>query len=74
MVTRIDHAFETIRTEFDSIQGEVHTLRAQRDELESKGAFSICFLTSIGTFLDSESPWKVRFAGDTTRIGAPFQS
>lgn len=48
MVARIDHAFETIRTEFDSIQGEVHTLRAQRDELESKGEFPSCFTAVLG--------------------------
>lgn len=55
MVARIDHAFETIRTEFDSIQGEVHTLRAQRDELESKGAFHPRFTTAWGILRS----WKV---------------
>ena len=37
MLGALEHAFDTIRQEFDGLQTELVALRAQRDEYESKG-------------------------------------
>ncbi|KAH9848341.1 WD40-repeat-containing domain protein [Lenzites betulinus] len=36
MISRLDHAFDSIRAEFEGLQAEVIALRAQRDDYENK--------------------------------------